>query len=89
MNRIKKIVTPFLVLGAILLILQFVVFPTLSASSTILNIFGVAIGFVDGLFAYFYVDMLINGMPPKETTSEPNVETKPKPKRKYTKKPKQ
>jgi hypothetical protein len=87
MNRIKKIVTPFLVLGTIVSTIQFVVFPTLSASSTILNIFGVAIGFVVGLFAYFYVDMLINGMPPKETTSEPELEIKPK--RKYTKKPKQ
>ena len=87
MKKFKKIVMPFIVFGTILSIIQFVVFPTLSASSTILNIFGVAIGFVVGLFAYFYVDMLINGIPPKETTSEPELETKPK--RKYTKKQKQ
>ena len=71
MNRLKKITAPFLVLGVILLIFQFVITPTLSAASTILNIFGVAIGFVVGLFAYFYVDMLINGVPPSESTPEP------------------
>lgn len=94
MNRLKKITAPFLVLGVILLIFQFVITPTLSAASTILNIFGVAIAFVVGLFTYFYVDVLINGIPSNETTSEPG-ETEldyipqPKPKRKYTKKPKQ
>lgn len=94
MNRLKKITAPFLVFGVILLIIQFVIFPTLSAASTILNIFGLAIAFVVGLFTYFYVDMLINGMPKSESTPEPG-ETEldyipqPKPKRKYTKKPKQ
>lgn len=96
MNRLKKITAPFLVLGIILLIFQFVITPTLSAASTILNIFGVAIAFVVGLFAYFYVDMLINGMPKSESTPEPGEteldyipQPEPKPKRKYTKKPKQ
>ena len=78
MNRIKKIVTPFLVLGTILLILQFVVFPTLSAASTILNIFGVAIAFVVGLFAYFYVDMLINGLGNLYPTSMDETKSKRK-----------
>jgi len=91
-KKIKRVFMPFIVLGINFGIIQFAVIPLLNLSSTIFNIIGVFLGFIVGFFLYTYIEMLF-----KETTSTEEIpqpfgsdelyETKPK--RKYTKKPKQ
>jgi hypothetical protein len=90
-KRIKRIITPFLVLGSILLVFTFVVAPALTASNTIINIFGGILGFIEGLAAYVYVDALFKPISKEEAQkefgeTELDYIPKPKTKRKYTKK---
>ena len=92
MKKFKKVVMPFIVLGINFGIIQFAVIPLLNESNTIFNIVGAFLGFIVGFFLYTYVDVLINGTDVKEEIPQPFgsdelYETKPK--RKYTKKPKQ
>jgi hypothetical protein len=87
-KRIKRIITPFLVLGTLLLVFTFVVTPALTASNTIVNIFGAILGFIEGLAAYIYLDTLLKPIPEEEIPQPFGSDElyKAKPKRKYTKK---
>ena len=90
-KRIKKIITPFLVLGSILFVFTFVVAPALTTASTIVNIFGFILGFIAGLAGYVYVDALFKPILKEESSiefgeTELDYIPKPKTKRKYTKK---
>jgi hypothetical protein len=90
-KRIKRIITPFLVLGSILFVFTFVVAPALTASNTIVNIFGAILGFIEGLATYIYLDTLLKPIPKEEAPkefgeTELDYIPKPKTKRKYTKK---
>jgi len=67
MNKYKKVGYPFLIFGIISLLFNFALIPLMNASNTILNIIGVILAFFTGLFTYYYVDVLLNGEPKKET----------------------
>jgi hypothetical protein len=72
MNKYKKVGYPFLIFGVIYLLFNFALIPMMNASNTILNIIGCIFAFIIGLFTYYYVDLILNGEPKKETPPDTN-----------------
>ena len=87
----NKITTPIFVGLGTFAIFTFIVFPGLTAPSTIFNIVSGVVGLFTLVFVFFYLkdsDLLSEPIiEPGET--ELDYIPQPKPKRKYTKKPKQ
>ena len=91
MKKIKRIITPFLVLSSILFVFTFIAAPALTSENTIVNIFGFILAFIEGLAMYVYVDALLKPISKEEAPkefgeTELDYIPKPKTKRKYTKK---
>jgi fucose 4-O-acetylase-like acetyltransferase len=58
MKKFKKVFIPFVIFGIIFVIFDFIVYPMINASNTILNMIGFMLGFITGFFAYSYVGVL-------------------------------
>jgi hypothetical protein len=94
-----KVLGPLFVLLGVLFVFEYIIYPGLTAASTITNIISVVVAIISGAFTYFYLDNLFDGglidkdelkeaerMLKEKELGETELDYVPKPKRKSSKK---